>query len=236
MTRFSIFTCLFILFSISSSWAQIEATIKEETRSMSKGSFNCLILDLPGTNAKEVAKAWQKYIKSYKGKTKFDRKNDEYITDDAVIKDMSDNTVDISAKVVTKGDVGCELVVWYNLGVTYLSSNEHADRYPAGEAVLKGFTKEVSLSLVEAELKDEEKKLKELADELKKMEKDQEGLEKDIESYKKTIAEMEQKIKDAETGIEESKTSQGTKKTEISEQTTVIEEVKQRLESIKLGK
>ncbi|MCH2046271.1 MAG: hypothetical protein MK212_19305 [Saprospiraceae bacterium] len=236
MTKLSIFTVLFFLFSVSSSWAQIQATIKEETRSMSKGSFNCLILDLPGTNVKDVAKAWQKYIKSYKGKTKFDRKSDEYITDDAEIKNMSDNTVDITAKIVTKGDVGCELVVWYNLGVTYLSSNEYADRYPAGEAVLQGFTKEVSLELIEAELKDEEKKLKELGDELKKMEKEQEDLEKDIENYKQTITEMEQKIKDTETGIEENKTSQETKKTEMSDQTKVIEEVKQRLESVKAGK
>ncbi|MGH1337048.1 MAG: hypothetical protein ACRBFS_13065 [Aureispira sp.] len=217
----------------SNSWAQIKSLIKEETKANSKGTFNALVMELPGTSSKEVGKAWSKFIKKYKGKTKFDRRGNEYITEDASIKDMSDNTVDIIAKVEERGQEGTVITVWYNLGVSYLSSKDFSDRYPAGEAILRDFARNVSADMIEEELKEAEKLLKDYEGNLSKLEKDEKQRTKDIETYKSTITKMEQSIVEAENDVKESKEGQGKAKVEIDDQKKVVDEIKQRLESVK---
>lgn len=218
---------------VSTSWGQIDTPIQEETKSNSKGSFNCLTMELPGTTGKSVNKAWGKYIKKYKGKTKFDRKMNEHVTDDASLKDMSDNTVDIIAKIDDRGADGTVLSVWFNLGVSYLSSKDYPERYPAGEKILKDFANIVSADMIEAELKEAEKKLKELEDLLKKQEKEEAQRTKDIEDYKATIKKMEENIVTAEGDIKKSEEEQGNTKLTIDEQKKVIDEIQKRLDSVK---
>ncbi|MCP4441322.1 MAG: hypothetical protein GY810_20645 [Aureispira sp.] len=228
-----VFTLLVVMMSVGASLAQIKVEIKEETRSMSKASANALVMDLPGVNEKDAGKAWSKFSKGFKGKTKYDRKGGEYFTDDATIKDMSDNTVDMVAKVTAKGEEGCEIAVWFNLGASYLSSKDYADRYPAGEAVMKSFANEVSASMIEEELKLQEKILKDMEGDLKKLEKDKATREKDIEGYKETITKMEENIVTAEGDIKQNVEDQGAKGTEIEGQTKLIDEIKARLEEVK---
>ncbi len=223
-----------LLLGISaSSWAQINSLIKEETKANSKGSFNALVMELPGTSSKEVTKAWNKYIKQYKGKTKYDRRSNEYITEDATFKEMSDNTVDVIAKIEERGQEGSVITVWFNLGVSYLSSKDFSERYPAGEKVLKDFAKSVSSDMIEEELKEAEKQLKDYESNLSKLEKEEKQRTKDIEDYKNTIQKMEQNITEAENDVKESKEGQGKAKVEIDEQKKVVDEIKKRLESVK---
>lgn len=229
----TLLTTIFLVVAIAmSSFAQIKSAITEESRPNSKGSFNALVMELPGVSKKEAEKAWSRFIKKYKGKTKFDRRAGEYMTDDASIKDMSDNTVDIVAKIEEQGD-GSRIAVWFNLGVSYLSSKDFGERYPAGEKILKEFARTVSADMIEAELKEAEKLLKEQENELKKLEKEEQQRTKDIEDYKNTITKMESNIKTAEGDIKEAKENQGKKQTEIEGQKKVIDEIKQRLESVK---
>jgi hypothetical protein len=217
----------------ASSWAQINSLIKEETKANSKGTFNALVMELPGTSSKEVTKAWQKYIKKYKGKTKYDRRNNEYITEDATIKEMSDNTVDIIAKVDERGQDGSVVTVWYNLGVSYLSSKDFPDRYPPGEQLLKDFAKSVSADMIEEELKEAEKLLKDYEGNLSKLEKEEKQRTNDIEDYKNTIQKMEKNIVEAENDVKEAQEGQGKAKEEIDAQKKVVDDIKKRLESVK---
>lgn len=226
-------TLLIIMMTIGASLAQIKVEIKEETKSMSRASANALVMDLPGVSEKEAAKAWSKFSKGFKGKTKYDRKVGEYFTDDATIKDMSDNTVDMVAKIIAKGEEGSEITVWFNLGASYLSSKDYADRYPAGEAIMKKFANEVSASMIEEELKLQEKILKDMEGDFKKLEKDKATREKDIETYKETIKKMEENIVTAEDDIKKNIEEQGAKTTEIEAQTKMIDEIKARLEEVK---
>lgn len=227
LTFLAFMTCL------SVSWSQIDSPIKEETKSNSKGSYNALVMELPGTTAKEVNKAWGKFIKQYKGKTKFDRKMNEHMTDDATVKDMSDNTVDIIAKIEERGAEGSLISVWFNLGVSYLSSNDHPERYPAGEVILKKFANTVSADMIEDELKAAEKKLKELENLLKQQEKEESQRTKDITDYKATILKMEENITKAEEDIKNSKKEQEDSKLTIEEQKKIIEDIQKRLDSVK---
>lgn len=229
----TLLTTIFLVVAIAiSSFAQIQSAITEESRANSKGSFNALVMELPGVSKKEAEKAWSRFIKKYKGKTKFDRRAGEYMTDDATVKDMSDNTVDIIAKIEEQGE-GSRIAVWFNLGVSYLSSKDFGDRYPAGEKILKDFARTVSADMIEAELKEAEKLLKEQESDLKKLEKEEQQRTKDIDDYKNTITKMESNIKEAEGDIKEAKENQGKKQTEIEAQKKVIDEIKQRLESVK---
>ncbi|MCH2022311.1 MAG: hypothetical protein MK207_07480 [Saprospiraceae bacterium] len=227
------FTFFALWFYSSICLGQIKSTIKEETKTNSKGSFNALVMELPGTTGKEVNKAWTKFMKKYKGKTKFERKMNEYTTDDATIKGMSDNTVDIIAKVEEKGAEGTAISVWFNLGVSYLSSKEFSDRYPAAEKILKAFANQVSANMIEEELKLAEKELKELEDLLKKLEKDKVQRNRDIENYKSTILKMENSIIKAEDDIKNNEKEQDKTSIDISEQEKVVEDIKSRLKSVK---
>lgn len=226
-------TLFALLALVSTSWGQIESPVKEETKANSKGSFNALTMELPGTTSKGVQKAWGKFIKKLKGKTKFDRKMNEYIADDATIKDMSDNTVDIIMKIEERGQDGTAISVWFNLGASYLSSKDYAERYPAGEKILKQFANVVSADMIEAELKDAEKKLKELEDMLKKLEKEEAQRTKDIETYRATIKKMEENIITAEGDIKKSEEEQGNTTLTIEEQKKIVEEIQKRLDSVK---
>ncbi|MFT5646304.1 MAG: DNA repair exonuclease SbcCD ATPase subunit [Aureispira sp.] len=218
---------------VSTSWGQIDSPVKEETKANSKGSFNALTMELPGTTSKGVQKAWGKFIKKLKGKTKFDRKTNEYIADDATIKDMSDNTVDIIMKIEERGQDGTAISVWFNLGASYLSSKDYAERYPAGEKILKQFANLVSADMIEEELKEAEKQLKELEDLLKKLEKDEAQRIKDIETYRATIQKMEESIITAEGDIKKSEEDQGNTTLTIEEQKKIVEDIQKRLDSVK---
>lgn len=217
------------------SQAQIQATVHEETRVMSQGSKECLVLDLPGTTPKNVEHAWKSFMKDYKGKTDFEKKTGEFFSDDVTIKDLSPNTVDVYAKIVAKGDMATEVTVWYNVGLDYLSSAKYPTNYPAAEKMLKAFTKMVSLEMIENELKEQEKKLKEYEAQLKELEKAKASREADIAKYQATIAEMNANIEKANADISKNVTDQGTKNGEITTQKQVVDSVKQRLEQVKAG-
>ncbi len=224
-------TLLIITASLVSGLAQIKVEIKEETKAMSKGSFNALTMELPGADPKEVEKNWKQFVKRYKGKTKYDRKVNEYYTDDAILAEMSDNTVDIIAKIETRSE-GAQLIVWFNLGASYLSSKEFVDRYPAGERVLTRFADEISADLIAAELKEQEKMLKQKEDELKKLEKEKTKYEQNIKDAEATIKKMEENIVQANDGIKNNEGDQKAKTTEIEDQKKVVEEVQQRLDAV----
>lgn len=213
--------------------AQINSKMKEENRAMSQGSFNCIVIELPATSADKVGDVWEKFIKDYKGKTKYDRKAKEYFTDDATVKGMSENTVDIYAKVEDRGDAGSEIAIWYNLGVTYLSQKEFGAQFEVAQKMLEKFTKRLSADLLEDLLKAEEKILKDMNGNLSDLVKEEEKRKKDIEDYQNTIKKMEESIKKAEEDIKAKLEEQGAKKKEIDEQNKKIDELKKKISTMK---
>jgi vacuolar-type H+-ATPase subunit I/STV1 len=213
--------------------AQIKTDVLEETGSVSIGrAGSCLTMELPGTNKKQVIESWEDYIKEYKGKTKYNKKADEIFTDDATIKEISPNTIDIYAKV-TETSNGTKLAVWFDVGLVFLSSQQFADKYPIAEKVVKNFAKTVSAELLEAEVKEQEKLLKNLEETLKKLEKEKGSKEKEIQEYRQTIKKAEDNIKKAEEEIRTNESEQGAKKKEIETQQKAVEDAKQRLKEVK---
>lgn len=214
---------------------EFEFKVTEETRSMSQGSANALVVNWAKASEKTVSKNWKSYAKKFKGKLSYDRKQGEYFLDNAELKEMSENNVDVRAKISQKGD-GVELVVWYNLGVTYLSSKDHAERYPAAEKMLRKFDLMIYAELMKEQLKVEEKKKKLMAKELKKIERAQQKEKKKIDKQKKTIEKAQKAIDESEKTMEEQEVVKEKQASEIEYQNQLIDKINAKIKEAKKSK
>lgn len=214
-------------------YAQDGPPVSEEQRSMSKGAHNALVVMVPESDVKDTNKAWQKFMKDYKGKTKYDRREDEVFSDDVEIEGINDgNTVDVHA-TIKPADNGSELAVWFNLGGAYISEAEYPSYYAIAEQMLKKFTLSVSRDLIQNELEEAQDKLEDLNDDLEDLQKDKSKLEDDIKKAEKEIKQAEEDIEEAKGEISENEASQSTKQEEIEAQKKMVEEIQQRLEILK---
>lgn len=228
-------TLLIIALTIfqAAAFAQNEFKITEETRSMEKTSANCLVVSWPKASAKQVSKNWSTFAKKYGGKLSYNRKTGEYFLDDSMIKEMSENHIDITAKIYDKGANGTEMAVWFNLGVTYLSSKDYPDRYPSADAFLRKFDALVFADLVKSQLKEEQKKLAAMQKELKNLAKDEKKELSQIEKQKKIIAKAEQSIAESEQKIDETNKAEAAQEDEIAKQQRLIDDIKAKLKQSK---
>lgn len=208
-----------------SAFAPAEAKITESARMMSQGAKNALSVELPGTDEKTAENVWKDFSKSWKGKTKKDRKTKEYFTDNAEIRSISSNTVDVYATFNKTGN-STTATVWFDLGGAYLSSEAHKEAYIAAEQLMREYVKQVNRVHAEDYQAAQEKALKNLEKEMKSLQKDNEDYHKKIEDAKKLIAEMEK-------NIEQNLKSQEDKRKEIENQEKVVNEAKQTVKNFK---
>jgi hypothetical protein len=209
-----------------------EFKVTEETQSMSQGSANSLVVNWPKATEKTVAKNWKSYAKKFKGKLSYDKNQGEYFLDNAELKEMSENNVDVRAKIIQKGE-GVQMIVWFNLGVTYLSSKDHAERYPAAETFLRKFDLMIYAELMKEQLKVEEKKKKLMSKELKKIEKAQEKEKKKIEKQKKVIEKAQKAIDESEKIVGEKEAEKEKQATEIEYQDQLIDKINAKIKEAK---
>ncbi len=212
--------------------SEFEFKVLEENRAMTKGSANALIVHLPNTTYKKVNKLWSKYLRNFRGKMKYNRKRKEYFVDNAELKEMSDNAVDITSKIQDNGTEGTTVVVWFNLGVTYLSSDQYPERYLVGAKLLKEFSLLASADMIAEQLKEEEKLLATMKDTYEDLEKDKASEENNITKQKQTIIKAEASIATSERKIEENLEAQEKQKLSIKEQEKIVEQVKRKLKMV----
>jgi hypothetical protein len=206
--------------------------ITEAARPMSLGTYNGLSLTLPNTSNQLVEKIWEKQLKEWDGKTKYDKKKKEFFTDNALIETMGNNTIDIYSSVTESGKDNI-VYVWFDLGGAYLSSKAHPEKYPVATAQLEQFAKKVNKAQTELELEAANKVLKDKQSELKSLVNKKADLEQDIISLRERIKKAEEDIVTNESKITENVRTQETKKTEIDAQTKVVGEIQQKLETFK---
>lgn len=194
--------------------------VQEGLKPMSKGTNNCFYLELPSADNKLAADAWKDFVKDYKGKTKYNKKQKEYFTDNATIKDMSENTVDIYARFDP-----AQITVWFDLGGAYLSSSIHPDRYPAVGKMLSSYYLVLSKELAKADVKLKEDELKTLRNDLKK-------LENENKDYNETIKKAKEAIAKAEKDIEANQQQQAARQQSIKEKEAEVEGAKNHLNNL----
>lgn len=213
-------------FTFSYLTAQEQLRVMEAPKTMSEGINNSLVIDLWNVDQKTAEKEWRSYVNKFKGKTKRERKMKHWFTDDARIKTISANTVDIYAWFEeNKKNKVTTATFWFNLGGAYVSSQLDPAQYGAAVKFLLDFKN--SLDLVEAEdvLDVQEKLLKDLEKDLDDLEKDNKDYHKKIEDAQKLIAEMEQKI-------QKNLKDQEAKRVEIDTQRKMVESAKKKVKTI----
>lgn len=220
MKQLIVLICVFFAFQITVNAQEV----LEEARMMSMGSQNALTVQLKSNDTKMIEKEWEKHLKSYKGKTKKNKKTGEIFTDNAKMRSLSANDVDVYARCVESGN-NVEFAVWFDLGGAYLNSEDHASAFEQATAMIGQFEVQVHQIMVQRELDDQEKMLKGFEKDLAKLQKDKEGYEKDIENYKQKIAEREM-------DIEQNLVDQQNKESEIESQRQIVAEVAARLGAI----
>ena len=210
--RNQILTLIFLFAALG-----LSAQVKEGKAAMSQGSQSALYVKLENVQAKDVESEWIKYARNFNGKTSKVKKTDEYMTDDATIKDMSENTVDIYALAKQEGpDV--QFFLWFDLGGAYLDARLHSGKIGEGRKILEDFARTVRVDQMEALIKEQEGVVK-------KMEKELADFEKDQKDAEKAIADLEKKI-------EESVKNQEAKRAEIKTGQVKLDELQQALKKV----
>ena len=210
---------LLILCGLMIGSLSLNAQISEQSKTMSQGVQNALILELPDTDDKFIDKLWKKYLKSFKGgKSKKNKKQNEVFTDNIKISSLGNGEpIDLYSRTTELGD-DVELTLWVDLGGAYLSSSDHPAEYLEGEKLLMRFALEVTKEKIKIEIGKEE-------DKLKGLEKTQKKLVRANDNYHRDIEQAKEKIKKAEKNIEENEADQENTKKLIEDQKEVVRKV-----------
>jgi len=189
MKKYIVLTALFLMATFSLVMAQVS----EAEKAMSQGVNNAVVVNIPNTTTKIAEKVWKDYAKQFSGKTKRNRKSEEWTTTGGKISGIGIDDLTVYAQIQSNND-DVELAMWIPMSEGYLSSTAHGEEYKEAEKLLNDYALEVKIETVKQELNGEEKTLSKLEKDLKKLKKDNEGHHKDIKN-------AEQDIDDSEKGL-----------------------------------
>lgn len=209
-----------------------EFKVREETRQMERATANAFVLSYPVTDLKMVGNAWKKYAKGLGGKVSYDRRINEYFVDNGEVADLSENKVDITAKLY-EADERTEIAIWFNMGVTYLQSSEYPERYQAAEKLLRDFDAFIYAELLRSQIKVEEKALRLIGKDVRKIERNRKKEEKAIERAQRTIEKAQKAMDQSKQEIVEYDQALDEKKAEENQQTERIKQMKTKIKSIR---
>lgn len=214
-----------LIFSLALNWSFAQKVdISEAARAMNSGTYNSFLFELPDVSKKEAEDDWKKFMGDFKAKTKYDRKSKLWFTDDAKMPRLSDNTVDVYARIIEDSHPNkrTSVIVWFDLGGAYVNSEMDSAKGIYAHEILAEYGMITSKHHAESIVKAEEKTLSKFEGDLKKLEKDNDDYYKAIEKAKETIAKMEKNIQINEL-------DRKNKADEIEEQKGVVFEAKDNL-------
>jgi hypothetical protein len=210
---------------VATVYSNAQISVQEETISMSQGLQNGFSVELLG-NEEDLGKVWGKHLKEYKGKkAKYNKKTNEYFADNLKIKGISNNTVDVYAVFAPLND-GVRMIVWYDMGGAYLSTEAHGNSAIIGKQIVHDFAAKVKQEQAKMIIAEEAGKLKALEKNMEKLAKDEADIKKGIEELKIKIAKLQETVTN-------NKTSQTSKQEEIDQQKVILKKAKATLDNIK---
>ncbi len=189
--------------------------VSESNEKIGGGSHNALVVSIYESSQEAIEKEWRSLMKDYDAKVST---KDGVFADNALIKAMGANTVDVYARTEKGKENEVKLIVAFDLGGAYLSSSQHSQQYSVAKDIVEKFARKMTKESIEDQLKAETKILNKLISQEKDLVSDQENLANDIKDWKA-------KIKKAEEDIVKKKADQEKKKVEIATQQKVIDGV-----------
>jgi hypothetical protein len=216
-----LFIAPFFAFSLYAQNVKIK--VEEKSENIGGGSHNCLVVIIYDAKPDDIKKEWRSKMKGYDAKVSG---GDEIFADNALIKEVSDNTCDVYAKTEKGGsDNETRFIVGFVLGETWLSSSSNSASYKAAEKIVKDFATKLSRDAMDDIVKAEQKKLDNLKD-------DQSDLEKKNKNLNDDIADYQKKIETAKSDIKSNEDEQAKTKAAIEAQQKVLDAAKARQSSV----
>ncbi len=211
----------FVIFCIFSSQAQV----LETTQVMSTGSQPALTIVLAGVDTKLADATWKEYMKSY-GKIARVKGGKENVASQVQVLDIGGvNRINIYSQSEEVAD-GAKMIVWFDMGAGFITSEAYPKEYVAGVKFLKDFAHAVEVQRISNDLEAQNKLLSKAESTVEKLKRENDSLHKIIEDSKKRITEAE---KDIETNLKNQELAQK----ELGSQTQAVEEVKKQLDQAK---
>lgn len=172
--------------------AQTINEVSIDSMPMSKGKYPSYMIVLNSANLDDVEKILKDKYKDYKPKTSGDAKTEVFF-DNASIKALSDNTVDVYVRLIqVSQDVKVE--AFFDLGGIFLNPKTHPAQSKVAEQMMTDFATKYERYRVEQELKAAESVLSDKEKEMESLIKDKEKMEKSIASSDRTIEKSRQEI------------------------------------------
>lgn len=207
------------VFAVALNAQKVKVTVDEKNYTIGGGSHNCLVVTIYDASSDDILKEWKSKMKDYNGKVSG---KEEVFADNALIKEISENTCDVYARTEKGSNEGeTRLIVGFLLGETWLSSSSNSASYKAAEKIVKDFGMKLTKDAIAGKVRDEEKKLEKLQEEQSDLEKKNKELNDDIADY-------QEKIKKAESDIKTNTDDQSKKKAEVEAQQKVLDAIKAR--------
>ena len=216
--------CSFYVTSFAQEGRVSQFVVNEIKAVMSKGENPGMEIFMAEAKPGNVEKAWASAMKKYKAKVSIDKKTGQTFTDNAMITEVSENTVDIYSSV-TGDDKGAKITVFVDLGGGFISSADHPQAFAAMETQLRAFALSQVHAEIDNQIKAEEKIFSNLENELK-------TLIKNNESYHKEIEKNNQNIVTREKNIVDNQAAQVTKQHQIQIQGSVLSTTKDKKNSM----
>ncbi|MBP7462717.1 MAG: hypothetical protein KA793_00195 [Bacteroidales bacterium] len=174
-------------------------TVTESEAYIAGGKQNALVGRIPKGDIELIAKEWKNLMKKYKADVSG---KEEIFGDNAVIKSISDNPMDVYARVERGRDDEVKITIAFDLGGYFMSSAQQPALFKSAQKFIEKFVEDQSKSAYKSNLKSEEKVLSTLEKDKKKLEKENEKIAKKNEDLRQQIQENQQKIKNNQTTIE----------------------------------
>lgn len=197
--------------------------VKEGNEKVGGAFRNVLTVIIYESDGPAVLKSWKKLMKDSNAKVK--NSGDEIFADNAMLSDLSSNSIDVYASV-KKENEALRFSVAYDLGGTYLSESQNSGGFRAAKKMLYNFALEVTKEAVNQQIKNAEADVKKIEWKQSDLERDKEHLHRDIDNYKDKIA-------TAEKGLEENLKAQQENKKSMAEKAIALEAVKAKALKVK---
>lgn len=202
-----------------------------ETRTpMSRGTQPALMVTIPKAQLKAVDAAWKDLLKDYKAKLKVDK--GEIFADNAAIKAIGDNTVDVYSRL-TETKEGVLVQVFIDLGGAFMSAATHPEQYKAAENIVYQFAVEQTRVAVGVEIAAAQKILEKMQKEQKKLESDEKDLSREIDKDRQQIKGLEEQIQDTQKLIEENKKAQSAGQVQLDQQKAALDALVQKQKAVR---
>lgn len=202
---------------LTSALSAQKLKVQEKSDNLGGSKHNALWVTVYEADEKMIEKEWKSLLKKYNAKMA--TLGSEQFGDNAVIKDISNNTIDIYWKLEKGPDNTTKLTAAYDLGGAYLSSGTHGKEYRVVETIMYDFALELTRKTIGNQLKEAQKEAEKRDKKLNGLVRDNENLHKDIDNYKA-------KIKTAEDHIILNVSSQKEAKALLDAQNKVLEDIK----------